>query len=297
MTTAIRPLALDAVQAFVLVVDLSSFTRASEVLETSQAAISLKLKRLEERLGCRLLERTPRHIRLLPSGERFIAVARELLIAHERAIHELTAPAPRRFILGISDHVAGPDLPNLLSRLAADDPSLVIEVRIGPSRDLLAAFDHAELDAAIVLAERDRRDGERLVEEPFFWFAAPTYRQRPGEPLRLASVATPCGVRATAIRILEEAQVPFVEVFVGGGAMAVSAAVSAGLAVAALGVRLAPAATIDVGAKLGLPRLPKSHIVLHARLSDARSREALRVIGLAFRRPAAEKRSPIWRRR
>ncbi|WP_238298663.1 helix-turn-helix domain-containing protein, partial [Methylobacterium soli] len=61
MTLPLRAIDLDTVQAFVWVADLGSFTRAAETLDTSQAAISLKLKRLEDRLGCRLLERTPRH--------------------------------------------------------------------------------------------------------------------------------------------------------------------------------------------------------------------------------------------
>jgi len=55
-----RPLDLDAVQAFILVAEHGSFTRAAEAMRTTQAAVSLKLKRLEERLGCRLIERTPR---------------------------------------------------------------------------------------------------------------------------------------------------------------------------------------------------------------------------------------------
>jgi DNA-binding transcriptional LysR family regulator len=55
-----RPLDLDAVQAFVRIAELGSFTRAAEAMRTTQAAVSLKLKRLEERLGCGLVERTAR---------------------------------------------------------------------------------------------------------------------------------------------------------------------------------------------------------------------------------------------
>ncbi len=138
-----KPLDIDTVQAFVLIADLASFTRAAQALDTSQAAISLKLKRLEERLGYRLLERTPRHVRLTPCGEQFIQAARNLLQAHARALGDMTAAPTRRLVIGISDHVAGPDLPVLLSRLAQYDPLLLIEVRIASSRDLSASFDDA----------------------------------------------------------------------------------------------------------------------------------------------------------
>ena len=50
------PLDLDAVQAFIHITELGSFTRAAEAMQTTQAAVSLKLKRLEDRLGCRLVE-------------------------------------------------------------------------------------------------------------------------------------------------------------------------------------------------------------------------------------------------
>ena len=63
-----RPLDLDAVQAFVLIAELGSFTRAAEAMRTTQGAVSLKLKRLEERLGCRLVERTPRYVQLSARG-------------------------------------------------------------------------------------------------------------------------------------------------------------------------------------------------------------------------------------
>ncbi|AZD85190.1 LysR family transcriptional regulator [Pseudomonas chlororaphis] len=283
MSEPLRPLDIDTVHAFVLIADFGSFTRAAQALDTSQAAISLKLKRLEERLGYRLLERTPRHVRLTPVGEQFMQAARELLRAHERALGDMQAAPARRLIIGISDHVAGAELPQLLSRIAAYDPLLIIEVRIASSRDLTAAFDREELDAVIVRNEGARQDGEVLVVERFGWFAAPAWQQVPGTPLRLATMAAPCGVRHIAVRVLDDAGIPWTEVFIGGGVMAVCAAVSAGLGVAALAHRVAPAGAVEVGECLGLPLLPVSEIVLLARPTDARSEETLRALSAAFR--------------
>ncbi|MBU4636872.1 LysR family transcriptional regulator [Pseudomonas chlororaphis] len=283
MSEPLRPLDIDTVHAFVLIADFGSFTRAAQALDTSQAAISLKLKRLEDRLGYRLLERTPRHVRLTPVGEQFMQAARDLLRAHERALGDMQAAPARRLVIGISDHVAGAELPQLLSRIAAYDPLLIIEVRIASSRDLTAAFDREELDAVIVRNEGARQDGEVLVVERFGWFAAPAWQQAPGTPLRLATMAAPCGVRHVAVRVLDEAGIPWTEVFIGGGVMAVCAAVSAGLGVAALAHRVAPAGANEVGERLGLPLLPVSEIVLLARPTDTRSEETLRALSAAFR--------------
>lgn len=273
---------VESVQAFVTIADFQSFTRAAEALGSTQGAVSVKLKRLEDRLGHKLIERTPRRVRLSAHGASFINPAREFIAAHDRAVAALSCEC-RRFRLGIAEHVAGPEVPTLLARLNERDPALTIEVRLEHSRSLLDAFDAGALDAVIVRQEDDRRDGEDLGPEHFGWFAAPGFHQQPGKPLRLAALAPCCGVRDIAIRALAAAGIEWNEVFVGGGHAAVMAAVSAGLAAAAFSCRLAPADTIEVGQRLGLPALPSSRIMLHSTLTDGRSRDALRTLAAAYR--------------
>jgi DNA-binding transcriptional LysR family regulator len=128
-----------------------------------------------------------------------------------------------------------------------------------------------------------------LVEDTFGWFAAPAFRHRPGEKLRLAMLAPPCGVRALSTRLLDKAGVPWTEAFTGGGVTAIAAAVAAGLAVAPLAGRVAPPGTIDIGPMLGLPALGRSAVVLHARAGDPRARAALRALAATFRGVAAQR--------
>lgn len=273
---------VESVQAFVAISDFQSFTRAAEALGTTQGAISVKLKRLEDRLGHRLIERTPRMVRLSAQGALFIDPAREFLAAHDRALAGLSATR-RRFALGIATHVAGPEVPTLLARLNAHDPALTIEVRMDSSRRLLDAFDRGEIDAAIIRREEDRRDGEVLAPEHFGWFAAPGFVHRPGEPLRLAALSPSCGVRDVATRALDAAGIAWTEVFLGGGSSVVADAVSAGLATAVFSCRLAPPGTIEISRLFGLPALPSSEVVLLSTLSDAQSRKALQTLAAAFR--------------
>ena len=277
-----RPLDLDAVQAFVHIAELGGFTRAAEATGTTQSAVSLKLKRLEKRLGCRLIERTPRYVQLSAQGVGFLDRARELLDAHDRAV-AVFAEARQRVTLGISDHVAGPELPALIARMNTQDPQLLIEIRIGSSGDLLQSFDRRELDAVIVRLHASRSDGDILAEEKFGWFAAPGWQHRAGEPLPIATMPEPCGVRVLAGQLLDEAGVPWTEVFVGGGVAAVSAAVMAGLGVSALARRMLPLGAVDVGPKLGLPDLPRLPVSLHSRVLQGRPRDALAALSAAFR--------------
>ena len=70
---------ISTVQAFLLVAELQSFTRAAEALGTTQAAVSMKLQRLEATLGKRLVERSPRAVRLTADGSDFLDHARALM--------------------------------------------------------------------------------------------------------------------------------------------------------------------------------------------------------------------------
>ncbi|HET6159502.1 MAG TPA: LysR family transcriptional regulator [Dongiaceae bacterium] len=279
---------IDAVQAFVTIADHRSFTRAAKMLGTTQGAISIKLKRLEERIGHRLIERTPRLVRVSAQGAVFLDFARDFLAAHDRAVAGLSL-GRRRFALGIAAHVGGVEVPTLLARLNAHDPALTIEVRRDSSRTLLEAFDRGEIDAAIIRREDDRRDGDVLAPEHFGWFAMPDFVHRPGEPLRLASSSPSCGIRNIATRALDAAGIAWTEVFLGCGSFVVADAVSAGLAAAVFSCRLAPPGTVEISQRFGLPPLPPSEIVLLSTLSDARSRAALKTLATAFR----EHRSPV----
>ncbi|ADH87579.1 transcriptional regulator, LysR family [Ancylobacter novellus DSM 506] len=268
-----RPLDLELVRAFVHVAELSSFTRAAEALGSTQAGVSLRLRKLEDRLGRTLLERTPRLVRLTPDGAQFLERARRLLAA-DRDARLWGAPSVQRLRLGISDHTTGDTLPGLLSRLAAVSPEVVFDIRMGFSRVLLDAFDAGELDAIVVRREGDRRAGEMVRQDRYGWFAAGEAR-RGSAPLPLALLAAPCGVRAAATGALDAAGIAWREAFTGGSVSSVAAAVAAGLAVAPMAAHLAPAGSVDVGPALGLPALPSAKVMLIARAADAPTRAAL----------------------
>jgi DNA-binding transcriptional LysR family regulator len=280
-----KALDIEAVQAFVLTADFKSFTRAAEAMDTTQSAVSLKIKRLEDGLGRRLLERTPRLVRLSADGNAFLGAARHLVAAHQGAVGSFGVEQ-RRLVVGISHHIVGAELPLLLKRMGSVEPSLVLEMRVSTSREVLDELDRGVIDAAVVLSHDNRRRGETILEESFGWMAAPDFEHHSGGPLRLATQAEPCSVRSMAIDALKEAGIAWTEVFVGGGVSTTGAAVSAGLAVAALGRRVAPPGTIDIGAKLGLPPLPTRDVVLHSNVTDSQTKSSLKTLAATIRATA-----------
>jgi DNA-binding transcriptional LysR family regulator len=273
---------IDTVQAFLLVADLRSFTRAAEALGATQAAVSMKLQRLEAVIGKRLVERSPRAVTLTADGAAFLPNARALMEAHDRALSG-GLPTRQQLSLGISDHAAGPELVPLLERLHAMSSQLALAVSIGFSREMQDAYDAGKLDAVIVRQEGSRRGGEKLAEDEFGWFATKRFAWHRGESLPLATLAPPCGVRAIAVRALDRSGIAWSETFVGGGVTAVVAAALAGLAVAPLARRIAPAGLVDIGPARGLPRLGASKVMLHSKVSDPAKLAALRTLAATFR--------------
>lgn len=274
------------VQAFLLVADLQSFTRTAEALGTTQAAVSLKLQRLETLLGKRLVERSPRAVRLTADGATFLERARALIAAHDLALSG-EASVAQSLSLGISDHAAGPELVPLLERLHAMSSNLTLAVTIGFSREMQEAYDSGQLDAVIVRQEGSRRGGETLAEDEFGWFASRRFAVPKGEQLPLATLAPPCGVRAIAVRALDKAGLKWRERFVGGGVTAVVAAALAGLAIAPLARRIAPPGLVDIGPTHKLPKLGSSKVMLHSKVSDPAKLAALRAVAATFRSVAA----------
>ncbi len=70
---------LRAIELFVRLADLGSFTRVAEQTNASKSMISKEISRLEESLGARLLHRSTRNVQLTHVGEGYLQRAREIL--------------------------------------------------------------------------------------------------------------------------------------------------------------------------------------------------------------------------
>lgn len=70
---------IEAIQAFVAVVESGSFVGAADRLKLSKALVSRQVALLEDQLGTRLLHRTTRRVSLTSDGDLFLARSRELL--------------------------------------------------------------------------------------------------------------------------------------------------------------------------------------------------------------------------
>jgi len=149
---------LGSLAMFMAVADEGSFTKAAGKLGISQSALSHSLRRLEARLGLRLLTRTTRSVALTLAGERLIETLRPALEDIDQKLAALTELRDRpagTVRITTSSHAAYTVLWPVIDRLTAENPDINVEINIeGGLVDIVAE----RYDAGIRLGERLEQD-------------------------------------------------------------------------------------------------------------------------------------------
>ena len=118
--------------AFATVAEEENFTRAAAKLGTSQSALSHTVRRLETRLGVRLLTRTTRRVAPTEAGERLLAGLRPGARQHRRAqlaaLSELREKPAGTIRITTSEHAANSVLWPVLEKLLPDYPDIHVEL-------------------------------------------------------------------------------------------------------------------------------------------------------------------------
>ncbi|MDE2597331.1 MAG: LysR family transcriptional regulator [Sphingomonadales bacterium] len=171
--------------AFLEVAEQGSFTRAASRLGTSQSALSHTIRRLEARIGVRLLARTTRSVAPTEAGERLIAALRPALdeiAAGMASVTEMREKPSGTIRITAAEHAAQTVLWPALERIMPDYPDIRMEVSIdGGFTDIVAN----RFDAGIRLGESIARDMVAVRIGPDMRMAAvasPAYIARHGAP-------------------------------------------------------------------------------------------------------------------
>src|SRR3712207_8236418 len=108
---------IDQLRTFVAIADTGSFTRAAEIVHKTQSAVSMQMKRLEERIGKAIFERDGRLSKLTDEGERLLDYARRIVRLNAECIASFADnELGGRVRLGLPDDYADRYLPEILAR-------------------------------------------------------------------------------------------------------------------------------------------------------------------------------------
>jgi len=141
----------DWLKCFVAVVDAGSLSSAASEVHRSQSAVSMQLKKLENALGLRLVERGSRTLALTHDGQTLLGYARRILDLHAEAQVALQGEQlTGRVRLGVPDDYAAKYLTPVLKRFAPRHSGVEIELICEQSTSLIPRIAHGELDLALV---------------------------------------------------------------------------------------------------------------------------------------------------
>ena len=173
---------LQELRYFVAVAEHRHFGRAARACHVSQPTLSGQLRKLEERLGVTLFERTNRWVALTPAGETILEPARQTLeeasrveAAARAASDQLAGPLK----LGVIPTLAPYLVPLILGPLRQAHPGMRLELWEDVTASLLESLRTRQLDAALIATDVPGKDPSAvaLFVEPFL-AALP-----PGHPL------------------------------------------------------------------------------------------------------------------
>lgn len=175
---------IDAMRAFITVVDEGGFTRAAEHLEMSPQLVSKYVAQLEQHLGVRLLNRTTRRLHLTEAGTRYYPRAQQVLTDIDDMEHQLgDLQTQARGLLRISAPVsfATRHLAPLLSDFQRAHPAVGIDLQLNDRKvdiveegfDIALRIGHLKSSSLIA---------KRIAPVRVVMCASPEYLRRHGTP-------------------------------------------------------------------------------------------------------------------
>lgn len=265
-----RRVTLEHLRAFVLLSEGKGFNGVGLKLRRTQSAVTQSLKKLEEILGCRLVERRQGHIQgLTAEGQRFLPSAYEILHRVSEAIISMQEPEiSGRLVIGVPDDFRVVDLHKAISRCLELNRSLRLEVIAALSSQLLESLEKNLLDIAVIKrvagVEYDPfKNGVHLLRrEPLRWVASQRRDFNAASEIPLVIFPSGCCYRAAGLVALDGAAKRSYSAYVSASYENIRAAISAGL-----GVGILPQSAIAndhhiLDVRDGFPPLPDVELVM-----------------------------------
>ena len=149
---------INTILAFVTVAREGSVSRAAEVLNLTQPAISHQIKRLGEETGITLFNRTPTGLQISHDGAAVLSKAEQVLDAmsdFQRSARQRSGRISGKLRIGT---IVDPEfirLGRILARLRTEHPDIETELTHGVSGDIMTWLKRGQIDAGFYLCGPD----------------------------------------------------------------------------------------------------------------------------------------------
>jgi len=254
---------MDQLQSFCAIADCGSFTEAARRVNKTQSAVSMQIKRLEERLGQSLLARDGRSVTLTAHGEALYARARKMLRTNAEIMDHFSDGVLAGSIrFGVPDDYAVRLLPVILSSFQRTHPRIAVDVACMASEELLNGMRAGRYDLIVFTQGTEQNYGELFRTEKMHWVTSHGGRALASEPVAIACGPSCCIWRKDALAALDRTGKDYRVAYTSSNATAISSAVLSDLAIGFL-----PESALQPGMRVisddhGLPRLGDAQIAL-----------------------------------
>ncbi len=253
-----RDLDLTILRAFLAVVETGSVTGAARLLNRTQAAVSLQIKRLEETFGHALFERGHKRLSLAPAGEQLVGFAQRLVAMNDEVVEAMTTPSFEGEVrLGLPVDLIVTYAAPILRRFNSKWPGVQVTLVASNSHDLVEGLEQGRVDLAVTTdLDAAGRNLETLACDDLVWVGAPGGSAHRRTPLPIAIGGRSCRFRPVLLDTLRRAGIEWRVVLEVANQDAVNATVAAGISVSVMLRETVPAALDVISGGAGLPGLP-----------------------------------------
>ncbi|MFT5502592.1 MAG: DNA-binding transcriptional LysR family regulator [Gammaproteobacteria bacterium] len=198
---------IDSMRAFCQTVEMGGVTRAAIKLNLSQSAVSHKLKRLENRLECRLFVRQNGQLKMTLDGEKLLEYAQRLVKLHDEAYASFhQSELSGELGIGITEDITAPGMAQILSNFSHSFPQVSLVSRVSHTPELLRWLNNGEIDMALIevfeseVLETDQPLGRQQID----WVMAEDFIYDPDQPIPFVTYHKDCFYKAWAEQALKK---------------------------------------------------------------------------------------------
>lgn len=264
---------IDSLRSLQTVVDTGSVQAAADQLCISRSAVSWKLKRLQERTGCKLLEKEGRRLHLTDDGHELLTYGRQIIDIHDAAVRRFQPVNLTQAIRIGATEGAGSDpiLKTVAPWCQREHPDVELHIRVDQPATVDEWLACGEVDLAVTFALDEEVSADELVlsSENLVWTHSPEFHVADLASIPLVTWGSGSFSARVGGRALTEAKIDHHVAYELPSSAAVWAAITSGM-----GVTVADRAEIDQADIVttgppSLPELPRINYVLRGNPATA----------------------------
>ena len=151
----------EELKTFVTLAEVKNFTKTAEILLMSQPSVSLHIKNLEKEFQTKLFQRSPKYLKITPTGEILYKRARQMITIYEQTKQDILEhhnSIKGELKIGASFTIGEYILPPLLFDLQKKYPELELHVVIGNTEEIVHSVKLFQVDIGLIEGQTNEKE-------------------------------------------------------------------------------------------------------------------------------------------